>query len=114
MRHLLPQQFANFKIIDVFEINRMHNSNRLATVGIRYILSDNDVETLWITPHERLEYAENRLYLTGLNNYNKIEELLSKDLDKSMTLRKFVDLIGKEFADFEIHAAIPLDDKLEV
>lgn len=101
MHKLLPQQFKNFKIIDVFEINRMHRSNRLATVGILCNV-DGNAETIWITPVERAEYPENRLYLTGLNNYSKVEELLSKDLNKSMTFERFIDFIEAEFDDFVI------------
>lgn len=35
MHNLLPQQFKDFKILEVIELNRMHRFNRLATVGIR-------------------------------------------------------------------------------
>ena len=101
MHNLLPQQFKDFKILEVIELNRMHRFNRLATVGIRCDVNG-EADTIWITPVERAEYPENRLYLTGLNNYSKVEEILSKDLNKSMTFERFVDFIEDEFDDFII------------
>ena len=101
MHNLLSQQFNDFKILEIIELNRMHDSNRLATVGIRCDVNG-EADTIWITPVERAEYSENRLYLTGLNNYSKVEEILSKDLNKSMTFERFVDFIEDEFDDFII------------
>lgn len=99
MHNLLPQQFKDFKILEIIELNRMHRFNRLATVGIRCDVNG-EADTIWITPVERAEYPENRLYLTGLNNYAKVEEILSKDLNKSMTFERFLDFIEDEFDDF--------------
>ena len=103
----LNVKFKDFEILNVIQMSREHNSQRLITIGLRCeMLDSKEIEMIWIMPRER-DTCEVDTYIkdlvTGIKTFETIRDgIKDGSISRELTFDQLGQYITDEFETFDV------------
>lgn len=103
----LNVKFKDFEILNVIQMSREHNSQRLITIGLRCeMLDSKKIEMIQIMPRERDTYEVDTYIkdlLTGIKTFETIRDgIKDGSISRDLTFEQLGQYITDEFETFDV------------